>query len=143
MPATRKLERELERLRAPLERGATQLAGVGFMLKGSLVHRFKRCSSPGCHCQAEPPRLHGPCWQWSGKIKGKSVTRALNEDQLGRYRAWMDNAQRFEEIVQDLFELSADADALVRTLERQAPEREPREDGASRVPARVRRRAPS
>lgn len=140
MPPSR--ERELARLRARIERRATQLAGVGFMLKGSLVHRFKRCSSPGCHCQSEPSRLHGPYWQWSGKIKGKSVTRALNEDQLGRYREWMDNAQRFEQIVQDLFELSADADALVRTLERQAPE--PRAEGASRVPdARAPRRAPS
>ncbi|MCH7483411.1 MAG: hypothetical protein IIB36_09190 [Gemmatimonadetes bacterium] len=138
MPATRKLERELARLRARLERRSQQLADVGFMLKGSLVHRFKRCSSPGCHCHAEPPRLHGPYWQWSAKVKGKTVTRVLSEDQLGRYREWMDNAQRFEEVVQNLFELSAEADAIVRSLERQAPEREPREDGASRPPARAR-----
>lgn len=140
MPPTR--ERELARLRARFERRAQQLAhDVGFMLKGSLVRRFKRCSSPGCRCHAEPPRLHGPYWQWSAKVKGKTVTRVLSEDQVGRYREWMDNAQRFDQLVQGLFELSAEADAIVRSLERQGPERE---DGAPRpAAARGRRRARS
>jgi hypothetical protein len=75
--------------------------------------------------------LHGPYWQWTGKVKGKTVTRAVSEEQVDRYRAWMENAQRLEEIVEQLYEVSAQANHLVTAQERppstsQARARRPR-----------------
>jgi hypothetical protein len=116
-------ERQLARLRARLTQRSADLADVGFVLKGSLLQRFKRCSSPGCACHAEPPRLHGPYWQWTNKVDGKTVTRALTEDQAKRYREWMANARRLEEIVRDLYQISDQADAILRVQERAAPPR--------------------
>jgi len=118
MPTTR--ERQLARLRARLTQQAEGLAGLGFLLKGSLVQRFKRCSSPGCACHDEPARLHGPYWQWTSKVKGKTVTRMLNEEQVSRYQEWMGSAKRFDEIVQELYELSGQADRILREEERKA-----------------------
>lgn len=95
---------------------------MGFLLKGSLLQRFKQCSSGGCSCHADPAKLHGPYWQWSRKVKGKTVSRALSEPQVSRYREWMENARRFEKIVQDLYQLSARADQILTAQERQPPQ---------------------
>jgi len=113
-------ERQLARLRARMYEKARQLPELGFLLKGSLLQRFKRCSSAGCACHDDPPRLHGPYWQWTAKVDGKTVTRVLSEDQVERYRTWMDNGQQFEQIAKELFELSTQADAVLRGLEREA-----------------------
>jgi hypothetical protein len=48
------------------------------------------------------------------------VTRNLSEDQVKRYREWMDNAQRVDALVSELFELSTQADEVLRGLEREA-----------------------
>jgi hypothetical protein len=123
-------ERQLARLRARFEQHAQELARLGFLLKGSLLQRFKQCSSSGCACHADPPQLHGPYWQWTSKVNGKTITRTLSEDQVSRYREWMENGRRFDQIVQDLYDLSAQADAILRSQERQS--REPRENAPRR-----------
>jgi len=114
-------ERKLARLRAHAYQKAQELADLGFVLRGSILERFSRCGSAGCACHADPPRLHGPYWQWTAKVAGKTVTRNLSDHQVQRYRAWMDNAQHLDQIVAELFDLSTQADAVLRGLERQAP----------------------
>jgi hypothetical protein len=53
---------------------AAQLAEIGFIASGSIVVRYTRCASAGCRCRADPPQRHGPYYQWSAKIDGKTVT---------------------------------------------------------------------
>jgi hypothetical protein len=55
-----------------------------------------------------PPQLHGPYYQRTRKINGKTVTRRLTEDQMERYRAWFDNAKRIRERTAELEALSLD-----------------------------------
>ena len=114
-------ERKLARLRAHAYQKAQELADLGFVLRGSILERFSLCGSAGCACHADPPRLHGPYWQWTAKVAGKTVTRNLSDHQVQRYREWMDNAQHLDQIVAELFDLSTQADAVLRELERQAP----------------------
>jgi hypothetical protein len=124
MPAN--AERQLARLRARFHGKALELSEMGFLLRGTLLQRFKRCGSPGCGCHADPTKLHGPYWQWTSKVKGKTITRMLNEAQVRRYRAWMDNAQRFDHVIDELHDLSARADQILTELERQPSERKER-----------------
>ena len=114
-------ERKLARLRAHAYQKAQELADLGFVLRGSILERFSLCGSAGRACHADPPRLHGPYWQWTAKVAGKTVTRNLSDHQVQRYREWMDNAQHLDQIVAELFDLSTQADAVLRELERQAP----------------------
>jgi hypothetical protein len=116
-------ERELARLRARLDEQAQELTRVGFRLKGSLLQRFNRCGTAGCSCKADPPQLHGPYWQWTSKVKGKTVTRVLKEEEVSRYREWMENARRFDEIVRNLQALSDEADRILRSSLRQSGQR--------------------
>lgn len=115
-----KQERQLARLGARAYEKAQELSEVGFLMRGSILERFSRCGSPGCGCHDDPLRLHGPYWQWTAKVNGKTVTRNLSEEQVKRYREWMDNAHRVDAIVSELFELSAQADAVLTGLEREA-----------------------
>jgi hypothetical protein len=77
----------------------TKLARTGNVLPGSLQQRHTRCGRAGCACQADPPRPHGPYWQWTRKVAGKTVTRRLTPEQTERYRPWIDNDRRIRELL--------------------------------------------
>ena len=79
-----------------------EIATLGLPLPGSLVERSSRCSSPGCHCHADPPQLHGPYLSWTRKVNNKTVTRKVVADEADRYRSWMDNAHRLRRLVSEL-----------------------------------------
>ena len=85
---------------------AASLGEIGFALPGSLVWRTTACGKAGCHCQDDPPVLHGPYLTWTRTVGGKTVTRKITEDQLARYQAWFDNARKLHQLVTDLEALS-------------------------------------
>ena len=58
---------------------AAELATIGLIHSGSVTRRYTRCATPGCKCHADPPQPHGPYYQWTAKINGKTVTRRLTE----------------------------------------------------------------
>lgn len=63
--------------RARFEELKKQILELGFVRPGSLVRRYMPCGNPSCRCMGSPPRLHGPYYQWSYKIAGKSCTVRL------------------------------------------------------------------
>jgi len=87
---------------------ARELAGIGFILPGTLTDRLTRCGRANCHCHADPPVLHGPYHQWTRKAGGKTVTRILSDDQLADYQPWFDNQRRLRALLAELGELSLD-----------------------------------
>lgn len=76
----------------------TQLLRTGKILPGSIQQRHTFCGRAGCACQTDPPRPHGPYWQWTRKVKGKTVTRRLSAEQIERYRPWIENDHRLREL---------------------------------------------
>ena len=58
---------------------ARQLADIGYIAAGSLALRHNRCGTKTCRCHADPPQLHGPYWQWTAKVNGKTVNRRLTQ----------------------------------------------------------------
>jgi hypothetical protein len=87
---------------------AAELGSAGFALPGTILVRHTCCKKPGCRCGADPPQLHGPYYQWTRKINGKTVTRLLTEEQMERYRSWFGNARRIRELAAELEALSLD-----------------------------------
>src|SRR6266542_4463323 len=64
-------------------------------------------------CLADPPVLHGPYWQWTRKVAGKTITRLVPDEQLDDYQQWLDNHRRLRALVAELEALTlaiADAD---------------------------------
>ena len=100
---TQRLERYERRYRAL----ANQLAGIGYIARGSLAPRFTRCGKPTCACQGDPPKLHGPYWHWSAKVNGKTVNRRLSAREAELYTAWIDNDRRVRQLLTDMRAVAA------------------------------------
>lgn len=79
-----------------------QIARTGQVLPGSITERHTRCGHPGCACQADPPRRHGPYWQWTRKIANKTVGGYLSKEQASEYQRWIANDRRLRDLVSRL-----------------------------------------
>src|SRR5262249_10224293 len=76
---------------------------------GSVVRRFMPCGKPGCRCQADPPQQHGPYWQWSRVIGGKTVTRRLTASQASLYQQWIATRRRLTKTLAEMDKVSEQA----------------------------------
>lgn len=107
------------------------LAAPGLALVGSVEVRRTLCGNKACACHTEPDRRHGPYIVWTRKVKGRTVTRVLSDDQLAAYQPMIDNSRRLRELVAELHDLTlevvqADAERRGRpgtALQRRSPER--------------------
>ncbi len=91
---------------------AAQLPGIGLISSGSVTRRYTRCGTAGCRCCADPPKLHGPYFQWTTKVKGKTVTRRLNPAEAALYREWIANNRHLRQLVEQMRQVAAKAEEL-------------------------------
>lgn len=91
---------------------AAQLAEIGYIGAGSLALRYNRCGKASCACHADPPRLHGPYWQWTAKVDGKTVNRRLTPAQAELYQEWIANDRRLRALITQMREVAAKAAEL-------------------------------
>ena len=75
---------------------------LGLIRWGSLVRRFMPCGKPVCCCQADPPQLHGPYYQWTRKVRGKTVTVRLRPQEAKRMEPWISNGRRIEQNISQM-----------------------------------------
>jgi hypothetical protein len=85
------------------------IARTGMVLPGSITQRRTRCGRSNCGCHADPPRLHGPYWQWTRKIAARTICRWLSAEQNHDYQSWIDNDRRLRELLARLEALGAAA----------------------------------
>ena len=97
------------RQRRAQQRIARALGSIGFALPGTITERMMRCGKQACRCKADPPQLHGPYIQWTRTVEGKTVTKLLTAEQLGRYQPWFDNARNLRALASELESVSIDA----------------------------------
>ena len=64
------------------------------------------CGKAGCRCQADPPQLHGPYYEWTRKLKGKTVTVRATKEQARLLKRWIANARRLDKILADMQRVS-------------------------------------
>lgn len=103
--ATPTLERYQKRYRAL----ARKVAKIGFISRGSVIARRTSCGKPNCRCQGDPPQLHGPYWQWTSKVGGKTVTRRLTAEQARLYETWIANGHDLDAVLAEMDEVAAQA----------------------------------
>jgi hypothetical protein len=108
------------------------------VLPGSITERRTRCGHRNCACHADPPRLHGPYWQWTRKVAAKTICRWLSPEQHHDYQAWIDNDRRLRELLTRLEALGAaalEADPRWQRTNRTAPSRYQPDHPINRVAA--------
>lgn len=85
-----------------LQRIQRQLATLGPVLPGSLSEQWNVCGTPGCRCKAPSnPQKHGPYYQLSFTVAGKSSTLFVQKGDLGEVRRRLKRYQRFKALTTD------------------------------------------
>ena len=111
--ATKRTTTRLETCERRYRELARQLADVGYIAAGSVSLRYNRCGKDGCGCLAEPPRLHGPYFQWTAKVAGKTVNRRLTPDEAALYSEWIGNDRQVRALIAEMREVAAQAQQLM------------------------------
>ena len=96
------------------------IAATGMVAPGSITARRTRCGRDNCACHADPPKLHGPYWQWTRKVAARTVCRWLSPADREDYQAWIDNDRRLRDLLARLEALGAAALDADPRWERQA-----------------------
>ncbi len=55
-----------------------ELQNLEYFCKGTVLQRRMKCGQPGCPCHADPSKRHGPYWEWTYKVKSKTVNVRLS-----------------------------------------------------------------
>jgi hypothetical protein len=72
------------------------LSDLGPVVPGSISTQWNVCGKPGCRCKdPKKPRKHGPYYQLSFTVDGKSSSVFVKEDDLGRLQECGKRYRRF------------------------------------------------
>ena len=82
------------------------LADLGPVRRGTVLRRFLPCGKSTCRCHAGPPNLHGPYYEWTRKVTGKTVSVRLTPSQARLLKQWIANSRRLDRIVAALERVS-------------------------------------
>src|ERR1039457_1904075 len=55
-----------------------ELQQLGYFLKGTVLTRMMKCGQPNCACHQDASQRHGPYFEWTYKVKGKTVNVKLS-----------------------------------------------------------------
>lgn len=85
-----KEQKEIERLKK-------KLAELGPILPGSISEQWNVCGTPGCRCK-DPvnPKKHGPYYQLSFSVGGKSSTMFIKKENLEGVRLCLRRYKEFK-----------------------------------------------
>lgn len=94
-----------------------EVLSLGFARPGSLVRRFMPCGNPACRCTKDRSHWHGPYYQWTYKVRGKTVTVRLSKAQARLCHEWVRNHRTLKKVVRRIEQLSLkETDRLLRTI---------------------------
>jgi hypothetical protein len=92
-----------------IQRIKDQIIELGPLLPGSLSEQWNVCGSPGCKCKdSRKPIRHGPYYQLSFSVKGRSSTLGVRPDEVPEVRRRIQRYRRFKELVLDLTQAYVD-----------------------------------
>ena len=87
-------------MRSPSVRQVKQaLDALGPVLPGSISKQWNVCGKPGCRCKdPDRPQRHGPYYQLSFTVAGRSSTLFLKPEELAVARQCIRRYRRFREL---------------------------------------------
>lgn len=97
------------------EKYQNELNDIGFILTGSIITNYTRCYSAGCRCMDDSEYRHGPYYNWTRKIRGKTVTVRLTKEEAETLKKWTENKKLFYEIIKKMEKITLDAVEEIRS----------------------------
>lgn len=84
-----------------------QISELGDFQPGSITSAVRRCGKPGCHCAKPGDPGHGPHFQLTQKISGKTATQNLpSQAAVRKAQAEIAEFRRFRSLTGELVELN-------------------------------------
>lgn len=76
---------------------------LGPVLPGSISKQWNVCGKPGCRCKdRRRPQRHGPYYQLSYTVGGRSSTMFLKKEELALAKEYLRRYRRFRELNAEL-----------------------------------------
>ncbi len=104
----------LEDLKKQVEDLSHDLGNHDFAIHGTVWKHYMKCGNVRCKCHENPPILHGPYYDWSRKIRMKTVNIRLSKEQAGIIEGWIQNMKRLENKLLEIEAISIRAAELIR-----------------------------
>lgn len=80
-----------------------EIGALGAVLPGSISKQWNVCGKPGCRCKdAKRPQRHGPYYQLSFTVAGRSSTMFLKPGELAAVRQCLRRYRRLKELTAEL-----------------------------------------
>ena len=96
-----------------------QLLRLEYFLKGTVSKRMMQCGHANCACHRDPSRRHGPYFEWTYKVKGKTVNVKLSPQAAPLYQAATKQHRKLKAVLAKMERLSRTALAhLAKQTER-------------------------
>jgi hypothetical protein len=99
MPSTSEIT--LAKLHRDYEAAKAQIQMLGYVLPGTVQKRQYCCGKPNCRCVTKG-LLHGPYYQWTRKITGKTVNLNLDNQSAKRVKEWIRNNRKLRNLCHQL-----------------------------------------
>jgi len=88
-----------------IEKLEEALAHIGPMLPGGITEQWNVCGKPRCKCKdPDNPKKHGPYFQLSFTVGGKSSSMFLRREELAAARRCVRNYARFKALTAQLLQ---------------------------------------
>ena len=95
------VEAKLAQFRQQYEGAKAQLQALGYVVPGTVQKRQYSCGKPTCRCVTEG-LLHGPYYQWTRKLSGKTVNLNLDEAAAKMVQEWIRNNRKLRQLCRRL-----------------------------------------
>jgi hypothetical protein len=113
MPTARGTHERLKAYERLYRELTSRLAQVGFIWPGTVVRQRLTCGKAGCACGRDERSRHGPYYYWTTKVKGRTVSQLLEDDQGELYIEWIQNRRAVERTLRKMRALSKKAAPVV------------------------------
>ena len=90
-------ETKLAKLGQDYQAAKAQIQALGYVISGTVQKRHYSCGKPNCRCVTEGV-LHGPYYQWTRKISGKTVNINLDQQSAKTVKEWIQNNRNLRKL---------------------------------------------
>ncbi len=80
------------------------------IINGSVSTAYAKCGQKNCRCHTDPKAMHGPYYRWIGNIDGRKTTRTINAKMAKRYRVWIKNYEKLQQIIDKMIKEVIDSE---------------------------------
>lgn len=86
-----------------------ELRHLDYFLKGTVSKRMMKCGQPQCACHRDPAQRHGPYFEWTYKVNGKTVSVKLSPESAPIYQAATRQNRKLKAVLAKMERLSRTA----------------------------------